>query len=231
MSPNEPKLAADDGTTTDGSANELKNLLAIIEGTTHQLENIWDGDHGSEKYLSMLRLSVERAARITAQLVAHSGREATPAPCSEQPLQKAAASSPTMPRILVVDDDPTALLLFRKLFSLARYEIVTAQSGFECLDRISRGAFDLVVLDYVMPFMDGEETFRRIHSIKPDLPVLLSTGFIDPNRLNDLLASGLAAFLRKPLAPPELLECVAGLLGEHQPGDEPSEPRGIAAAL
>lgn len=214
---------------------ELQNLLQIIAGTTGQLEDIWNGDHGSAKYLAMLRESVQRAANITTQLVEHAGgieigiplQTSVPAPVSTSDHLPG-----KQPRILVVDDEPAALLLFQQFLSGAGYEVVTAQSGFECLDRLARGdEFDVVILDYLMPFMDGEETFRRLQDVAPSLPVLLSTGVIERDRLDAMLADGLAAFMRKPLAPDELLDCISGLLPRFRFTAEASEARGIAAAL
>src|SRR4051812_38418450 len=53
--------------------SELNNLLEIISGTSAAIENIWDGNDGAEKYFEMLRTSVDRAAKVTAQLVECAG--------------------------------------------------------------------------------------------------------------------------------------------------------------
>jgi CheY-like chemotaxis protein len=225
------RLPADRGATD--SVSELSSLLKIIAGTTEQLEDIWNGDHGSAKYLAMLRASVERAANITAQLF-EQATGVSVAELAPEPIVSPAFElrNGRRPRILVVDDEPEALLMFRQFLALPSYDVVTAQNGFECLDVLSRDAdFDLVILDYVMPFMNGEETFRRIQSAAPEIPVLLSTAAIDPERLNAMLATGLAAFLRKPLAPDELLACIADLLPRAASAPEACEARGIAAAL
>ena len=72
-------------------------------------------------------------------------------------------------RILVVDDEPAARVLANRVFSEAGFEVVTVQSGFECLERFRKQphGFDLILLDLSMPFMDGEETFRRLRAINP----------------------------------------------------------------
>ena len=54
-------------------ASELNNLIQIISGTSLLIENIWEGNPGSEKYFEMLRASIERAEQVTAQLVAQAG--------------------------------------------------------------------------------------------------------------------------------------------------------------
>lgn len=120
-------------------------------------------------------------------------------------------------RILVVDDEPAARVLATRIFSEAGFEVITAQSGFECLEQFWKRPhwFDLVLLDLSMPFMDGEETFRRLRAINPLVVVLLSTGFFAEaqGRVDRMLAGGLAGFIRKPHRPDELLGQVQAILG------------------
>jgi two-component system, cell cycle sensor histidine kinase and response regulator CckA len=119
-------------------------------------------------------------------------------------------------RILVVDDDPAARVLAHRVFSEAGFEVATVQSGFECLEKFRKGPnwFDLILLDLSMPFMDGEETFRRLRAINPNVVVLLSTGFLAQaqDRIDRMLAAGMAGFIRKPHRPDELLAQVQATL-------------------
>jgi len=117
-------------------------------------------------------------------------------------------------RILVVDDEPDARVLARRVFSEAGFEVETVQSGFECLEifRKQPHHFDLILLDLSMPFMDGEETFRRLRELNPETAVLLSTGFMAQERVDRMLAAGMAGFLRKPHRPDELLARVQAVL-------------------
>jgi two-component system cell cycle sensor histidine kinase/response regulator CckA len=117
-------------------------------------------------------------------------------------------------RILVVDDEPAARVLAKRVFSEAGFEVVTVQSGFECLElfRKQPHGFTLILLDLSMPFMDGEETFRRLREINPNVVVLLSTGFMAQERVDRMLAAGMAGFLRKPHRPDELLARVQAVL-------------------
>jgi CheY-like chemotaxis protein len=202
------------------ATSELNNLLEIISGTSAAIENIWEGNNGSEKYFEMLRTSVERAAKVTAQLVEHAGGSDKkvlfhPDLAAFAP-SKNAAPPPAKNRrcLLVVDDEPMALVLAKRILSEAGFEVVTAQSGFECLDLFRQRPrhFDLVLLDLTMPFMDGEETFGRLRAIQPDAVVLLSTGFILQERLDRMLAAGMAGFLRKPHRPDELVANIRAVL-------------------
>jgi CheY-like chemotaxis protein len=202
------------------AASELNNLLEIIAGTSSVIENVWAGNEGSQKYFDMLRRSVDRAAAVTAELAEHAGgtdkkmvlhpdlisfarprRAPTPEPKKAQ-------------HLLVVDDEPMALVLAKRILSEAGFEIVTAQSGFECLDLFRKRPhhFDLILLDLSMPFMDGEETFSRLRGIRPDVTVLLSTGFIAKERLDRMMAAGMASFLQKPHRPDEMVAHVRSVL-------------------
>src|ERR1700716_3884735 len=64
-----------DGTSGEVSkaTSELNNLLQIIAGTSSAIENIWEGNDASEKYLAMLRESIQRAEKLTAELAHHAG--------------------------------------------------------------------------------------------------------------------------------------------------------------
>jgi len=209
------------------AASELNNLLEIISGTSAAIENIWDGNDGSQKYFDMLRTSVDRAARVTAQLVEHAGGSdkkvlfhpelaAFTKPKNTTPSAAPAVPAPDKKRqsLLVVDDEPMALVLARRILSEAGFDVETAQSGFECLDLFRKRPrhFDLILLDLTMPFMDGEETFGRLRSIRPDVVVLLSTGFIAQERLDRMLSGGMAGFLHKPHRPDELVAHIRAVL-------------------
>src|SRR3954471_2984172 len=112
-------------------------------------------------------------------------------------------------RILVVDDEPAARVLAYRVFTEAGFDVTTVQSGFECLEQFRKRPnwFDLILLDLSMPFMDGEETFRRLRVLNPSVVVLLSTGFLTQaqERIDRMLAGGLAGSICKPHRPDELL--------------------------
>ena len=218
MPHNSPKR--DDSTSQPQAASELNNLLEIIAGTSSLIENIWDGNDGSDKYFKMLRASIDRAADIAAELVAQAGGSDEkvllhPDLAAFARKRKASQPAAAVQRcILAVDDEPMNLVLAKRILSPAGFEVITAASGFECLDlfRKSPAKFDLVLLDLSMPFMDGEETFQRLKGISPRVVVLLSTGFIEQERLDRMLGAGMSGFLRKPHRPAELVAHVNAVL-------------------
>ena len=201
------------------ATSELNNLLQIISGTSAEIANLQPGNDGSEKYLSMLRNSIERAEVVAGQLTEQAG--GTKQKASMHPelagfakAKKVAQMPIVKPQILAVDDEEMGLLLVKQLLTTAGYHVTTAQSGFECLDLFRRRplSYQLVLLDLTMPFMDGEETFHRLREIRPDVPVMLCTGFIQNDRLERLMTAGLSGFLRKPFAPDEIAGQVKAIL-------------------
>ncbi len=224
------------------AASELNNLLQIVSGTVSMLENVWEGAPGSEKYFEILQVSVERAAKVTAQLVQQVGganerivlHPSLAAGFKTKPVTKRPLLSASR-CLLVVDDEPMALTLGEKILSQAGYTVVVAQSGFDALDlfRENPRRFDLVLLDLTIPFMDGEETFKRLRSIDPGVAVLLNTGFIEKHRLERMMTNGLAGYLRRPYRPDDVIEQIeivleqtGGRLRHLPPG--PAAPRNLS---
>src|SRR5438876_3747816 len=214
------------------TASELNNLLQIISGTCSLIEDIWKRSAGSEKYLAMLRTSIERAEKVAAELVKQAGGPDKrmlmhPDLAAFAKTKSAPPSSATPQSILLVDDEEMALMLVKRILSEAGYHVATAQSGFECLDlfRLNPRAYYRVLLHLTMPFMDGEETFRRLREIRSDVPVVLCAGFIEQEKLDRLMSAGLAGYLRTPLAPDEIVSHVRSTLpslnysGDNAPGD------------
>jgi CheY-like chemotaxis protein len=219
------------------AASELNNLLQIISGTSSLIEDTWKGSAGSEKYLAMLRNSIERAEKVAAELVKQAGGSDErmlmhPDLAALAETKSAPPSGATPQSILLVDDEKMALMLVKRILSEAGYHVATAQSGFECLDlfRLNPRAYDLVLLDLTMPFMDGEETLRRLREIRSDVPVVLCAGFLEQEKLDRLMAAGLAGFLRKPLAPGEIVSHVRSTLQGVKYSRDNSVPGDISAA-
>ena len=223
--------------TISKATSELNNLLQIISGTSAEIENIWEGSDSSEKYLAMLRASIARAETVAAQLAEQAGGTDQkvllhPELAAFIKPKKVAQMPASKPNILVVDDEEMALTLVKKLLSEAGYHVTTAQSGFECLDLFRRRphGYQLVLLDLTMPFMDGEETFRRLREIRPNVPVVVCTGFIQQERLDRLVTAGLTGFLRKPLAPGEIISYVRSVLEGVKYSQASGDPGGHSLA-
>lgn len=199
--------------------SELNNLLQIISSTSALIRDVTKSHGGCAKYFEMLRESVDRASEITTDLVRQSGgcdKEALLRPDFSDLIRSnpGALSRAFRRSVLVVDDEPMALGLAKQVLSEANLQVTTASSGFECIElcRERPNAFDLVVLDLTMPDMNGEETFARLRALYPDLSIVISTGFIAQEKLDQMLASGLTGFIRKPLPPDEYVGHIRAIL-------------------
>ena len=123
------------------------------------------------------------------------------------------------PHVLLVDDDPDILEGLKTVLESQLYRLETAQDGEECLERIAEEIPDLVILDLLMPRMDGFAVIREIRN-NPHYATLsiivLTTVIEDASRRRYELETGLDMdvqdYVEKPVAPAELLERVARVL-------------------
>ncbi len=120
---------------------------------------------------------------------------------------------------LVVDDESE----FREMLSdsLARFgfTVVSAESGEKALEILRRGrTIDLVVLDMIMPGIDGRETYFELKKIRPGLPVFVSTGYSSEGKVQDIMDNGGLGVLHKPFALGELKLQLVDRYRELAPG-------------
>ena len=123
---------------------------------------------------------------------------------------------PAGKRILVVEDERSARESIKLLLSIDRHVITEATDGQEALDLVGRQSFDLVVLDYAMPGMQGWEVAIHIRCLAPDLPILMVTAYSEKLRAADM--PGVNAVLGKPFAVDELRSAVAKLVSSKRGG-------------
>ncbi|MGE0828182.1 MAG: response regulator transcription factor [Hyphomonadaceae bacterium] len=110
------------------------------------------------------------------------------------------------PHILVVDDVEDNRDLLRRRLMIAHFQVSEACNGEECLALLERGRFDAILLDYMMPGLDGFETLRRIRQkwSKIDLPVLMVTARDEDPMIVKCLEAGANDFVAKPFSFPVL---------------------------
>ena len=101
--------------------------------------------------------------------------------------------------VLVVDDNPMNLTVIKGLLKATKIYVTTAASGEECLEKIKHGDFNVVLLDHMMPGMDGIETMARIKEIRPDLPVYALTANATAGGDEFYKSKGFNGYLAKPI--------------------------------
>lgn len=100
--------------------------------------------------------------------------------------------------ILVVDDNPMNLSVIKSLLKATKMFVTTAASGEECLEKLRYSSFNIVLLDHMMPGMDGVETCKRIRASYPDLPVYALTANATVGE-DYYVANGFNGYLAKPI--------------------------------
>ena len=102
--------------------------------------------------------------------------------------------------VLVIDDEPSVRMSAKRILERYGYQILIAEDGQVGLDMFRENAAQIVaiLLDMAMPVMSGEETFRKIRSIRSDACVILSSGYNEVETVRRFSATGIAAFIQKP---------------------------------
>ena len=118
-------------------------------------------------------------------------------------------------RVLLVDDEPTLLETVQAMLQGMGLKVETARDGLEALERFQADpeGIGLVILDLTMPRMDGHQAFQALRRLKPELAVILSSGYNAQNSAELLQGPGPSAFLQKPYTIRELKKVVETTVG------------------
>ena len=116
-------------------------------------------------------------------------------------------NTPVPATVLVVDDTPANLGVVLELLGEAGLRVLVAESGTRAMDLLRRQPVDLVLLDVMMPGVDGFATCARIrqHTVWLDLPIIFMTAVDDPAQKVRALSAGAVDYISKPVHPPEVL--------------------------
>lgn len=117
--------------------------------------------------------------------------------------------------ILIVDDEEVVLDVNREILESQGYAVLAARSGKEALEiyRQRRGEIALVLLDMVMPGINGEETFGLLKRIDPGVKVILASGYSTNDQIRNMMRNGCCGFLQKPFGNVELAMKIREAIG------------------
>ncbi|MBM4463806.1 MAG: response regulator [Chloroflexi bacterium] len=114
-------------------------------------------------------------------------------------------------RVLIVDDDERIVRFLGLKLKIAGYDVITAANGDEGLRLTESASPDIMVLDLIMPIIDGFEVLRRLHCVS-NLPVIVLTARADA--CEEALHLGASDFIAKPFNPDELVKRIKAILGQ-----------------
>lgn len=117
-------------------------------------------------------------------------------------------------KIMVVDDDSTTVMVVKAILSIHGFEVTTATSGQECLDRVNNEKPDLILLDIMMPKMDGWQVLRKLkkNKVTDKTPVLMLTVKEDVGEAPEL-RDVVSDYITKPFSKTDLIGRVKKVLG------------------
>jgi len=120
-------------------------------------------------------------------------------------------------QILLVDDEEAILTMEKQMLERLGYQVTSRTSSIEALEafRDSSDKFDLVITDMAMPNMSGDKLSAELTKIRPDIPVLLCTGFSETMSGEKAISLGINGFLLKPIVMKDLAHKIREVLDEN----------------
>lgn len=123
-------------------------------------------------------------------------------------------------RILVVDDEPTVTRGCSRVLGAAGHHVDTAATGREGMDLATTGQFDVVLTDLRLPDLDGMELVRLLRSKRPEVNVIVITGYGSVPSAVEAMRLGVAEYIEKPFTPQEITEAIGRAIKAPPPGPE-----------
>lgn len=119
--------------------------------------------------------------------------------------------------VLIVDDEPMARTLLRLMLVRAGFEVAEAENGFDALEKMEDNVPDLILLDVMMPGMDGFTVCEKVRARQEtaELPVIMLSAKTDVDSINRGLIVGATKYLTKPISPEELTKHVKDALSNN----------------
>jgi len=119
-------------------------------------------------------------------------------------------------RVLFVDDEPDITDVWSEILSRMGYQVTGMNNSSAALSAFESDpyTFDVIVTDYAMPGMTGEALTRRIHEIRPDVPVVMVTGFSATVTPANFREFGIREFVTKPVTPASLDSAIRRVLSD-----------------
>ncbi len=200
--------------------HDLNNLLSAVLGNAGLALMDLSPFSSCHPLIQEVEEAAQRAAELANQMLSLSG-QALPESAPMAPVTAEPSGLINMPQpittswrgeglMLVVDDELMVRILAKRVLEKFGFQVMTAEDGEKAIEifRPHAPEFVGVLLDVTMPKLDGAETFRELRQLRPDLKVILSSGYDERQATQRIAREGLAGFLPKPYLPMDLIEKV-----------------------
>jgi two-component system response regulator HydG len=117
--------------------------------------------------------------------------------------------------VLVVDDNEDLLETFAKILKRRGFSVETAENGQDAVAKYKKNAYDVTLMDIIMPEMNGVEAFRRIKETNPDAPIILMTAYSDEALLQAARREGIRHIVHKPIKVEQLINLISDVAKEQ----------------
>lgn len=106
------------------------------------------------------------------------------------------------PRVLVIDDEPMLLKVVTRLLERSGCQVQSASDGASAVDLYQKDptAYNLVIIDYVLPGLSSEVTLQKMKAINPNIKAVISTGFAAEEKMKEFASLGVIGSLQKPFS-------------------------------
>lgn len=124
------------------------------------------------------------------------------------------------PRILIVDDEEIVIRSCLRILADTDYVVEVARGGLEALRKIDETPYDVLVVDIMMPQIDGLEVLKHVKQTRPDSEVIIFTGLSQTETALRARELGAFGYLPKPFEPDEILQLIAQALARRRTREE-----------
>ena len=121
------------------------------------------------------------------------------------------------PRVLIVEDDPDLLVVLRVNMTAAGMEAILAGDGSTAVERIQREKPDAVILDVMLPGIDGWQVLEQLHALGDPAPVVVCSGKKNPQDVTRAEALGASGYITKPFDIDRLMDAVGAAVASRRP--------------
>lgn len=203
---------AEASTLSRQHGHAFKNIFSIIIANAEMISEEGGGEGLIHRRLERIIAASHRGEQLV-ETIRHQDMASisTPAPL---PIASNTETGPLHGRVLVVDDEADVVEIIRRYLLKVGLEIIGLTDSLEALNRLTADpfAYDLVLTDLDMPHCSGAELCSKLHPLRPELPMIVMTGYGRSITLEEVSHAGVQALLCKPLDRRQLIATIRRLL-------------------